>query len=65
MTCAVLIVSSSTGTRSSVESRVTDVWQNVSIARAIRRWWSVVNLVGREKSTVRSRWPRRWAGTGP
>ena len=36
--CALLIASSSTGLRSSVESRVTDVWQKVSIAREIRRW---------------------------
>ena len=55
MAWALLIASSSTGVRSSVESLVTDVWQNVSIAREIRRWWSLVNLVGREKSTVRSR----------
>ena len=35
--CVLLIASSSTGLRSSVESLVTDVWQKVSIARAIRR----------------------------
>ena len=59
VTCVVLIASSSIGQRSSAESRVAAVWQNVSIARAIRRWWSLVNFVGREKSTVRTRWRRR------
>jgi len=34
----VLIVSSSIAVRSSLESRVIDVWQNVSTAREIRRW---------------------------
>ena len=55
VTCVVLIASSSIGQRSSAESRVAAVWQNVSIEREIRRWWSFVNLVGREKSTVRTR----------
>ena len=65
----VLIVSSSIVQRSSADSRVTAVWQNASIARAIRRWWSEVNFVGREKSTVRRRGPRRlpalvvWSGS--
>ncbi len=51
----VLSTSSSTGQRSSVESRVLAVWQNVSVARVIRRCWSEENFVGREKSTVRIR----------
>ena len=37
VTWLVLIVSSSTAVRSSAESRVTEVWQKVSMARLIRR----------------------------
>ena len=64
VTWVVLIVSSSIGERSSADRRVAAVWQNVSSARAMRRWWSLVNLVGREKSTVRTRWRRREAPDG-
>ena len=50
--------SSSHGTRSAAR-RADAVRQYASIARVRRRSWSVVNLVGREKSTVRSQRGRR------
>ena len=51
------MTSSSSGIRSSALRRVAAVRENVSSARLIRRSWSVVNFVGRVKSTVRM---RRW-----
>ncbi len=59
VTWVVLIVSNSISVRSSADSRVTAVSQKASIVRVIRRCWSLLNFVGREKSTVRSRCWRR------
>ena len=55
----VLMTSSSSGARSSADMRDVAVRQNASMPRLIRRSWSEVNFVGREKSTACTRRRRR------
>ncbi len=62
VSCALSISSTSTGTRSSAVSVVAPAWQKRSTACLMRRICSGVNLIGRVKSTERTRlarWQRR------